>query len=267
MQATACATSSDNGIELRHATDLDSVWSTLIEIYAEVRADQLHQPHYSVERYGERLARHGAEPGWETVIGFDEDEPVGYTYVNTLQPDDRWWRRMTTPLPEGCTERSTMALKEIMLKVPWRGTGTARPIHDELLASRPEEQVSLLVNPLAGDQNVPVDRTAIHELLVTCMPAAGSPQELRKMGAPSTRCRISAGSLRRLRHQRRLSVHFTARRPWRQMLRVVRETKAWPFGSIQRRLQASCCVSDTRRTARTVIEPQEPTNAQDDPQR
>lgn len=164
MQATACVTSSDNGIELRHATDLDSVWSTLIEIYAEVRADQLHQPHYSVERFGERLARHGAEPGWETVIGFDGDEPVGYAYVNTLQPDDRWWRRMTTPLPDGCTERSTVALKEIMLKVPWRGTGTARRIHDELLASRPEEQVSLLVNPLAGDQNVPVDRTAIHEL-------------------------------------------------------------------------------------------------------
>ncbi|MCX2967364.1 MULTISPECIES: GNAT family N-acetyltransferase [Streptomyces] len=141
-------------IELRHATDLDTVWNTLIEVYAEVRADQLHQPHYSVERYGERLARHGAEPGWETVIGYDGDEPVGYAYVNTVEPDDRWWRRMTRPLPEGTTVRATVALKEIMLRVPWRGTGAARRIHDELLAHRPEEQVSLLVNAQNGDGKV-----------------------------------------------------------------------------------------------------------------
>ncbi|MFD4814778.1 GNAT family N-acetyltransferase, partial [Streptomyces sp. NPDC058418] len=110
--------------------------------------------HYSVERYGERLARHASEPGWEAVVGFDGAEPVGYAYINTLQPDDRWWRRMTTPLPPGCTGQPTVALKEIMLRVPWRGTGTARRIHDELLAARPEEQVSLLVNPLAGDGKV-----------------------------------------------------------------------------------------------------------------
>lgn len=139
------------GIELRHAIDIDDVWNTLIEVYAEVRADQLHQPHYSVERYGERLARHAAEPGWEAVIGYDGDEPVGYAYVNTIASDDRWWRRMTTPLPEGVTERPTVARKEIMLRVPWRGTGVARRIHDELLAHRPEEQVSLLVNPLNGE--------------------------------------------------------------------------------------------------------------------
>ncbi|MFE7125417.1 GNAT family N-acetyltransferase [Streptomyces sp. NPDC057617] len=142
------------GIELRHATGIDTVWDTLIEVYAEVRADHLHQPHYSVERYGERLARHAAEPGWETVIGYDGDKPVGYAYVNTITSDDRWWRRMTTPLPKDVTDRPTIALKEIMLREPWRGTGTARHIHDELLAARPEEQVTLLVNPLAGNGKV-----------------------------------------------------------------------------------------------------------------
>ncbi|HET6743966.1 MAG TPA: hypothetical protein VFH76_33735 [Kribbella sp.] len=30
--------------------------STLIEVYADVRADQLHLPNYSVERFGEQLA-------------------------------------------------------------------------------------------------------------------------------------------------------------------------------------------------------------------
>ncbi|MGW6506874.1 hypothetical protein ACWGCP_04865 [Streptomyces niveus] len=41
-----------------------------------------------------------------------------------------------------------------MLRVPWRGTGTSRRIHDELLSNREEKQVSLLVNPLAGDGKV-----------------------------------------------------------------------------------------------------------------
>ncbi len=40
------------------------------------------------------------------------------------------------------------------MRVPWRGTGTARRIHDELLAHRPEKQVSLLVNPRSGDGKV-----------------------------------------------------------------------------------------------------------------
>jgi GNAT superfamily N-acetyltransferase len=141
-------------IELRRAIDIDAVWNTLIEVYAEVRADQLHQRHYSVERYEERLARHAAEPGWEAVIGYDGDEPVGYAYVNTIASDDRWWRRMITALPEGTTDRPTVAFKEIMLRIPWRGTGAARRIHDALLATRPEEQVSLLVNPLAGNGKV-----------------------------------------------------------------------------------------------------------------
>lgn len=164
------------GIVLRHATDIGTVWNTLIDVYAEVHADQLHQPHYSVERYGERLTRHAAEPGWEVVIGYDGDEPVGYAYVNTIEPGDRWWRRMATPLPEGTTVRTTVALKEIMLRAPWRGTGAARRIHDELLSRRPEEQVSLLVNPLNGDGKVKVlyERWGYREISVQ-QPSADGP--------------------------------------------------------------------------------------------
>jgi GNAT superfamily N-acetyltransferase len=131
-----------DGIALRHSTVIDDVWSTLIEVYADVHADQLHLPHYSVERFGEQLAWHASEPGWEVVIGYDAAEPVGFAYANTLTPDDRWWRRMTTPVPNGCTETSTVAVKEIMLRKPWRGQGIARLIHDELLrdVSRPRSR-------------------------------------------------------------------------------------------------------------------------------
>ncbi len=141
-------------IQFRHATDVETVWGTLIEIYAEVYAEKLGQAHYSVERYGERLARHASEHGWEVVIGYDGSEPVGYAYANTLLPRDRWWGRMTTPLPQSCAETSTVALKEGMLRQAWRGAGLARQGHDALLANRPEEQVTLLVNPLAGGGKV-----------------------------------------------------------------------------------------------------------------
>ncbi|MCK1813223.1 GNAT family N-acetyltransferase [Streptomyces sp. XM4011] len=141
-------------IEFRRATDIDEVLSLLIDIYATVRADLLHDPHYSVERYSERLARHAAEPGWEAIIGFDGDQAVGYAYANTVQPHDRWWRRMSAPLPQSVMERPTIALKEGMLLPRWRGRGLARAGHDELLATRPEEQVMLMVNPQAGGGKV-----------------------------------------------------------------------------------------------------------------
>lgn len=141
-------------IELRHFRDVEPVWDTLIGVYAEVRADRLHDPHYSVERYGERLARHASEPGWEAVVGYDGDEAVGYAYGNLIEHDDRWWQRIRKPLPEAVTLPPTLALKEIMVRVPWRKTGASRRIHDELLTQRSERQVTLMVNPLAGEGKV-----------------------------------------------------------------------------------------------------------------
>lgn len=47
-----------------------------------------------------------------------------------------------------------MALKEIGVRQTWRKTGTARRIHDALLATRDEPYVTLMVNPAAGDGKV-----------------------------------------------------------------------------------------------------------------
>lgn len=142
------------GIELRHFQNIEPVWDTLIDVYAEVRADRLHDPHYSVERYGERLARHASEPGWEAVVGYDGQEAVGYAYGNTIEQDDRYWQRITSPLPEPLTKIPTLALKEIMVRVPWRKSGASLGIHDALLSQRTEPQVTLMVNPLAGEGKV-----------------------------------------------------------------------------------------------------------------
>ncbi|MFF9147494.1 acetyltransferase [Streptomyces sp. NPDC014861] len=40
-----------------------------------------------------------------------------------------------------------MALFELMVRKPWRKTGTAHRIHEELLSVREEERMTLLVEP------------------------------------------------------------------------------------------------------------------------
>ncbi|WP_405009927.1 GNAT family N-acetyltransferase [Kitasatospora sp. NBC_01539] len=138
----------------RHFTDLADIRATLIEVYADVRAPLLHLPNYALPAFAERLDRHGTEPGFEAVVGFVENEPVGYAYGNAVGPGDRWWTRMAESMPADITDIPTLALKEIGVREPWRGTGVARRIHDALLQRRPEKQVGLMVNPAAGDGKV-----------------------------------------------------------------------------------------------------------------
>ncbi|MCC9307470.1 GNAT family N-acetyltransferase [Kitasatospora sp. RB6PN24] len=142
-------------MELRHHTELTpDARQGLLDVYADVRAPLLHLANYRVEAFAERLDRHSEEPGFELVLGYDGDVPIGYAYGNTADADDRYWKRMAEPLPDGFTDTPVLVIKEIGVRIPWRGTGTARRIHDELLAHRTEGRVTLMVNPLAGDGKV-----------------------------------------------------------------------------------------------------------------
>ncbi|WP_457031844.1 GNAT family N-acetyltransferase [Kitasatospora sp. P5_F3] len=142
-------------IELRHHTDLTAqARQDLLDVYAEVRAPLLHLANYGVEAFVRRLEQLATEPGFELVLGYDSDVPVGYAYGNTVDAADRYWKRMAEPLPDGWTDAPVLALREIGVRAPWRGTGAARRIHDGLLAHRTEDRVTLMVNPLAGDGKV-----------------------------------------------------------------------------------------------------------------
>ncbi|WP_327733398.1 GNAT family N-acetyltransferase [Streptomyces nojiriensis] len=140
---------------LKHHTDLGDVREHLIAVYARVRADLLHLPNYRIEAFTERLDRHGNDPGWEAVIAYAPDgQPIGYAYANTVEPGNRWWARMDTPVPAEYTAKASLAIKEIGVVPPWRGQGLAQAMHDDLLRHREEGFVSLLVNPAAGDGKV-----------------------------------------------------------------------------------------------------------------
>ncbi|WP_326797149.1 GNAT family N-acetyltransferase [Streptomyces sp. NBC_01808] len=141
-------------IELRVTTALPTVRSDLLDVYAAVRAPLLHLPNYAVTAFGERLDRHGSEPGFTAVLAYADGQPVGYAYCNTIERGDRYWQRTDPEPADAYTARPATALKEIGVRTSWRGTGTARRIHDALLATRSEPYVTLMVNPAAGDGKV-----------------------------------------------------------------------------------------------------------------
>ncbi|NEA41455.1 GNAT family N-acetyltransferase [Streptomyces sp. SID11385] len=162
--------------ELRTFTDLDAARHDLIEVYADVRAPLLHLPNYATTTFGERVDRHAAEPGFAVVLAYADGAPVGYAYANTITDGDRFWQR-TTPAPERLyTARPALALKEIGVSAKWRGTGTARKIHDELLHGRPETYATLMVNKAAGEGKVhAVYRGWGYEDIGTSQPSPASP--------------------------------------------------------------------------------------------
>lgn len=141
-------------LELRTFATVEPVRSDLVDVYADVRAALLHLPNYAVTAFAERLDRHGTQPGFVTVLAYADGFPVGYAYANTIEHGDRYWER-TTPAPaDKYTARPAAALKEIGVRTAWRKTGTARRIHDALLATRSEPFVTLMVNTAAGDGRV-----------------------------------------------------------------------------------------------------------------
>ncbi|QNE18204.1 GNAT family N-acetyltransferase [Kribbella qitaiheensis] len=140
-----------NDISLvRYGNDqLASIRPTLVSLYAEVyEMEAAEDVFFSIDRFESRLRGHAGRPGWEAVVAFDGGEAAGYAYASPLKADTGWWGHMLQPLPVNDvveTGHRTLALFELMIRDPWRGTGLAKQIHEALLEGRPEERVTLLV--------------------------------------------------------------------------------------------------------------------------
>ncbi|MFD8025444.1 GNAT family N-acetyltransferase [Streptomyces lavendulae] len=140
------------GIDVRHydhrqAAELRPL---LLDVYAEVYAEEAKSdPFASVERFAAGLDGWSRRPGWTCVIGYDGDQAVGYAYGAPLPAGAPWWGGLLTdvdPAVVAETGARTYALSELMVRTPWRKTGAARRLHDALLAARPEERATLLVD-------------------------------------------------------------------------------------------------------------------------
>ncbi len=137
-------------LRLQHlsGSDLASVESTLLDVYAEIYAAVLTGPFSSEGAFYRRLCGYASRPGWECVLARQDGQPVGYAFGHPLAPDSGWWRGLLTAVASDELEETghrTFALNEIMVRTPWRGSSVARSIHDELVRARPEERATLLV--------------------------------------------------------------------------------------------------------------------------
>ncbi|MFI7340156.1 GNAT family N-acetyltransferase [Streptomyces sp. NPDC050085] len=148
-------------VEVKHYTaeHLSEIRQLILDIHVEVRHHDfgLNNEFNSVERFGERLTRYASRPGFTAAVGWDGDTAAGFAFGITLGPESTWWRSMITPLPDGYTAEDgqrTVALNEIVVRKPWRGRGVAWQLHEEWLARRTEQRVTLLVNPAAGGGSV-----------------------------------------------------------------------------------------------------------------
>lgn len=127
-----------------------AIQDELFALYADIYADQLSDPFYSVDRFAERFAGHSGRAGFGLVTGRVADELVGYSYGGPLSATTQWWGGLRGPVPpEATTEDGsrTFALNEIMVHKRWRRRGFARALHDTLLDERPERRATLLVDP------------------------------------------------------------------------------------------------------------------------
>lgn len=148
-------------VEVRHytAAELSEIREHILDIHVEVRHYDfgLTGPFYDRDRFDERLTSYAARNGWTAVLGWENNEPVGFCFGVTLAPDSLWWNSTTPPLSAEFTHETgqrTVALNEIVVRKPWRGRGIAWQLHEAWLTQRPEERVTLLVNPKAGDGRV-----------------------------------------------------------------------------------------------------------------
>ena len=130
---------------------LAQVRDLLLNVYAEVYASRLADPFFTVDRFAERLDGQVRAPNWAAVIGYagdQDDQPVGYAYGATRPAGSLAWHGVApTPDPELARETGdrTFFLFELMVRAPWRKTGAAATIHEELLRHRHEERASLTV--------------------------------------------------------------------------------------------------------------------------
>ncbi|MGH3903436.1 MAG: GNAT family N-acetyltransferase [Pseudonocardiaceae bacterium] len=142
-------TNSKSGVELRHYAghEFSAIRHIAINLYREAFEHEIDKPFWSVERYSQRIERHAAMSGFGSIVAYAHEEPIGFSYGITLPTTTRWWATIQPPLTDPTFTREdghrTFALFEVIVKPEHQGQGIGRRIHDELLAKRGEQRVTI----------------------------------------------------------------------------------------------------------------------------
>jgi GNAT superfamily N-acetyltransferase len=110
------------------------------------RGDEFGKP----EAFLRRFDSYVTNPSFTMIVAARGDRWVGQAWGWPLDARSRWWNGLDTDAEPDVTHedgRRTFALSEIMVDREHTGRGIAHSLHDRLLADRPEERATLLVNP------------------------------------------------------------------------------------------------------------------------
>ena len=132
------------------ASGLHEQREDVLAVYAEVYADELDDPFYSLPRYWERLSAYAARDGFALITGRLTSELIGYALGYTLPEGSGWWRGFQGDVDPALLSESghrTFAVNELMVRPAQRRRGYARALHDSLLHNQPETRATLLVRP------------------------------------------------------------------------------------------------------------------------
>ncbi|MDL4775869.1 MULTISPECIES: GNAT family N-acetyltransferase [Thermomonosporaceae] len=125
-----------------------SLMSVIVPLYEASHADVIADPFYSSDRFAERVRGYMKAPGFEIIVAYVDDVPVGQAFGYALPVGARWWEGLTTAVPSGFTAETgdrTFAFNELMIVPAWQRRGVAHALHDKLLNGRDEERATLLV--------------------------------------------------------------------------------------------------------------------------
>ncbi|MGH3940967.1 MAG: GNAT family N-acetyltransferase [Pseudonocardiaceae bacterium] len=136
-------------VELHHYTgqEFSTIRNIAIDLYREAFGHEIDKPFWSMERYTQRIERHATMSGFSAVVAYANEEPIGFAYGITLPTTTRWWATIQPPLTDPMFTREdghrTFALFEVIVKPQHQRQGIGRCIHDELLAKRSEQRITI----------------------------------------------------------------------------------------------------------------------------
>jgi hypothetical protein len=134
--------------------DARAIRDTIADVQAHGYADAIAtgNPFESTEAFMERFERYSTAPGFTLIVASINGYPVGQAFGWPLGADTAWWYGLVLDpgQPENFTAENgarTFALSELMVDKKYTGQGIAGILYRGLLADRPEQRVTWLVNP------------------------------------------------------------------------------------------------------------------------
>ncbi|GIJ46749.1 hypothetical protein Val02_36350 [Virgisporangium aliadipatigenens] len=136
--------SSDLRVVRTDRVDVDA----LADVYRKVHAAELHLVDHTDPSPEQRLQWTVEAPGFAAAVALDGDRPIGTVMGCPLPAETLWWRDLTSVSDPALVREwdgRTFAVCEAFVLPEYRRQQVGVRMFSDLLASRPEERVTLAV--------------------------------------------------------------------------------------------------------------------------